>query len=55
MPFLLLMLHNLRNTFFLESVISEEPTLLTFIYLKKGNIHWVVNLGAGEEELGRTI
>jgi len=36
-------------------VISEEPTLLTFIYHTKGNIHCVVGSGAGEEELGVTI
>lgn len=36
-------------------MISEELKVLTFIYFKKGNIYWVVDSGAGEEELRRTI
>lgn len=27
------------------SMISEEPTLLTFLYLKNGNTDWAVNAG----------
>lgn len=42
---------SLKNTF-LESMISEEPTLLTFTHLKNGRTHWVVNRGAGEERVG---
>lgn len=35
------------------SMISEEPKLLTFLYLKNGNTDWAVNAGVREER-GRT-